>query len=116
MRNELVGYQGRATNDEISPRYFSCPNTSKTRMLYNFDVASRQAHVVVVEGARSVWRIGASAVCTFGKTLSLYQQGDAGDDVGRQTGQCLCWTTTPSPSWIKARKSCGLAASTFDRF
>jgi hypothetical protein len=74
FNNELVGWQGRATNPTSVPKYFNCPGTSKSRMLYNFDNASMQPYVVVVEGVPSVWRIGREAVCLFGKTMSLYQQ------------------------------------------
>jgi len=73
MNHELVGWQGRAIKD-VAPKYFNAPGTSKTRMLYNMDTASSQPYVVVVEGVPSVWRIGAAAVCLFGKTMSLYQQ------------------------------------------
>lgn len=74
FHNGLVGWQGRVVNDAATPKYYNCPGTSKSRMLYNFDRASQQPYVVVVEGVPSVWRIGAPAVCTFGKTMSLWQQ------------------------------------------
>lgn len=84
MHNELVGWQGRATNDASVPKYFNCPGTSKSRMLYNFDAASKQPYVVVVEGVPSVWRIGPAAVCLFGKTMSLYQQTTIATTWGRK--------------------------------
>lgn len=74
INNQLVGWQGRATKETAAPKYFNCPGTSKSRMLYNFDNAAKQPYVVVVEGVPSVWRIGPAAVCLFGKTMSLYQQ------------------------------------------
>lgn len=74
FNHQLVGWQGRATNDAATPKYFNCPGTSKSRMLYNYDTARAQPYAVVVEGVPSVWRIGKPAVCTFGKTMSLFQQ------------------------------------------
>jgi hypothetical protein len=74
FNGELVGWQGRTVNDGGGPKYFNCPGTSKSRMLYNYDRAREQPYVVVVEGVPSVWRIGDPAVCIFGKTMSLWQQ------------------------------------------
>lgn len=74
FHGELVSWQGRAVGDAFGPKYFNCPGTSKSRALYNFDAAREQPYVVVVEGVPSVWRIGAPAVCIFGKTMSLWQQ------------------------------------------
>ena len=74
FNRQLVGWQGRAIGEDKVPKYFNCPGTSKSRMLYNFDNASQEKYVVVVEGVPSVWRIGTAAVCLFGKTMSLYQQ------------------------------------------
>lgn len=74
FNRQLVGWQGRAVGENRNPKYFNCPGTSKSRMLYNFDNASQEPYVVVVEGVPSVWRIGRAAVCLFGKTMSLYQQ------------------------------------------
>lgn len=74
FHGELVGWQGRAVGDASGPKYYNCPGTSKSRMLYNYDRASQAPYVVVVEGVPSVWRIGEAAVCTFGKTMSLWQQ------------------------------------------
>lgn len=74
FNGELVSWQGRAIGDAFGPKYFNCPGTSKSRILYNYDRAREQPYVVVVEGVPSVWRIGAPAVCIFGKTMSLWQQ------------------------------------------
>jgi hypothetical protein len=82
--NELVGWQGRAVTDDAAPKYFNAPGTSKSRMLYNLDTARTQPYVVVVEGVPSVWRIGAAAVCLFGKTMSLYQQTTIATTWGRK--------------------------------
>lgn len=71
---ELLGWQGRATNDHQRPKYFNAPDAKKSRLLYNYDVAAARPFVVLVEGVPSVWRIGCAAVCPFGKSLSHMQQ------------------------------------------
>jgi len=74
FHGDLVSWQGRAVGEATKLKYFNCPGTSKSRVLYNYDRASEQPYVVVVEGVPSVWRIGDPAVCIFGKTMSLWQQ------------------------------------------
>ena len=74
MYNQRVGWQARATNDQDQPKYWFRPNMPKSRMLYNFDVASKWPFVIVTEGAVKVWRIGAPSVAIFGKSLSMYQR------------------------------------------
>jgi DNA primase catalytic core, N-terminal domain len=74
FNHELVSWQGRIVTGESDLKYYNCPGTSKSRMLYNYDNARTQPFVVVVEGVPSVWRIGKNAVALFGKTMSLYQQ------------------------------------------
>lgn len=72
---ELVGWQARSAGEpKFGPKYFNSPGMQKSRVLYNFDVASQQPLVVIVEGVPSVWRIGAPAVCLFGKTMSAWQR------------------------------------------
>jgi len=72
---KLVGWQARTAGDaKYGPKYYNAPGMQKSRMLYNFDTASKQPFVVIVEGVPSVWRIGAPAVCLFGKTLSAWQR------------------------------------------
>lgn len=75
FHGKLVGWQARAVGDtNKNLKYFNCPGTSKSRMLYNYDRASREPFVIVVEGVPSVWRLGAAAICLFGKTMSLWQR------------------------------------------
>jgi hypothetical protein len=72
-RKQLIGWQGRAISDTVSPKYYNSRFMQKSRTLYNFDTASQQPYAVVVEGVPSVWRIGAAGVCLFGKTMSHWQ-------------------------------------------
>ena len=73
FNSQLVSWQGRVVGDRKQPKYFNRPDSSKTTLLYNYDAASKQAGVIVVEGVPSVWRLGKSAVCLFGNTLSTWQ-------------------------------------------
>jgi hypothetical protein len=43
---------------------------SKQQWLYNMDVAKFHTDMVICEGVTDVWKVGPSAVCTFGKHLS----------------------------------------------
>ncbi|NDD52689.1 hypothetical protein EBZ39_02210 [bacterium] len=71
----LTGWQGRAVDDSAyGPKYYNVPGMQKSRLLYNYDVASKQSCVIIVEGVPSVWRLGAPAVCLFGKTMSHWQR------------------------------------------
>jgi DNA primase len=74
FRNELVGWQCRSLTPDRGPKYLNAPNMRKSALLYNYDQAATQPFVVVEEGVTSVWRIGAPAVCLFGKTMSMFQQ------------------------------------------
>jgi len=72
--NELVGWQCRAINDTTLPKYLNAPNMRKSAVLYNYDAASKEPYVIVVEGVPAVWRLGSAAVCLFGKSMSLFQK------------------------------------------
>lgn len=75
FNGDLVGWQARYVGESAyAPKYFNEPGMKKSRILYNYDRAKDQPFVVVVEGVPSVWRIGAPAVCMFGKSMSLFQQ------------------------------------------
>jgi len=69
----LVGWQCRGIVDDAKPKYLNAPNMKKSTLLYNYDQACKQPFVVVVEGVPSVWRLGAAAVCLFGKSMSMAQ-------------------------------------------
>jgi hypothetical protein len=72
FRGELVGWQCRAIDDS-KPKYLNAPNMRKSTLLYNYDQAKDQPFVIIVEGVPSVWRLGAAAVCLFGKSMSKTQ-------------------------------------------
>lgn len=72
--DELVGWQCRGLRPEHKPKYLNAPTMHKSKLLYNYDMAKNQPFVIVVEGVPSVWRLGAAAVCLFGKSMSFAQQ------------------------------------------
>jgi hypothetical protein len=72
FNRQLVGWQGRVVGDpKTTVKYYN--GLRKSQALYNYDAASQQPCVVIVEGVPSVWRLGAAGVCIFGKTLSAWQ-------------------------------------------
>jgi hypothetical protein len=73
-RNDLVGWQCRAIKSTSAPKYLNAPNMRKSALLYNYDQAATQPYVIVVDGVPAVWRLGAAAVCLFGKSMSMFQQ------------------------------------------
>lgn len=73
FNQQLIAWQGRVpTTQKVDMKYYTAG--TKSRALYNYDLASRQDCVVIVEGAPSVWRLGAVGVSLFGKTLSFWQE------------------------------------------
>jgi hypothetical protein len=73
FNQQLVAWQGRLpTTQKVDMKYYTAG--TKSRALYNYDLACRQDCVVIVEGAPSVWRLGAIGVSLFGKTLSFWQE------------------------------------------
>lgn len=73
FNQRLVAWQGRVpTAQKVDMKYYTAG--TKSRALYNYDLACRQNCVVIVEGAPSVWRLGAIGVSLFGKTLSFWQE------------------------------------------
>lgn len=74
FNGRLVAWQGRLSRDARSGEVKYYTQGRKSRALYNYDLASKENSVVLVEGAPSVWRIGRAAVCLFGKTLSYWQE------------------------------------------
>lgn len=75
MDGQLVAWQGRLTRPsryEREPKYYT--QGRKSLALYNYAAAARQDYLIIVEGAPSVWRIGAPAVSLFGKSLSFWQE------------------------------------------
>ena len=70
-----VAWQSRKIReDQKGPKYFSSPGAHLGSILYNFDVARDQDYVILTEGVADVWRVGQTAVCLFGKSLSEGQK------------------------------------------
>lgn len=78
FNKKLVAWQGRMTREASKGEIKYYTQGSKSRALYNYDVAALQNFAVLVEGAPSVWRLGPTGVCLFGKTLSHWQANTIG--------------------------------------
>lgn len=76
MRRAFLGWQARYVGDadwRQTPKYYTMPGLSKSRVLYNFDNAFDKPFVVVTEGVTDCHAIGDFAVAIFGKSLSAAQ-------------------------------------------
>jgi DNA primase catalytic core, N-terminal domain len=73
LGGKLVGWQGRALSEDVTPKYCNMPGFRKSEALYNFDHARAQPVVVVVEGVTDAWRVGRPAVAILGKKASHAQ-------------------------------------------
>ena len=76
----VTGWQARVVDEGYSgkSKYLFPPvtetnNVGKQYWLYNKDKALFHLDMTICEGVTDVWKIGTSAVCTFGKTLSERQ-------------------------------------------
>ncbi|MBA3312625.1 MAG: hypothetical protein M3552_03555 [Planctomycetota bacterium] len=91
---KTIAWQGRKLFDRQSctrPKYYNLSGAWKSQVLYGIDDAKAFPFVVVVEGVTSVWRIGAPAVATLGKTLSAAQA----DMLGTRWSLVLVWADDP---------------------
>ena len=74
FKGEYKGWQTRSLVDKPKgAKYFTAPGMKKSKVIYNYDVAINQDHVVICEGVTDVWRVGPAGVCLFGKSASLEQ-------------------------------------------
>lgn len=74
LGGKLVAWQARAANDRDFPKYYTTPHFPKSRVLFNLDGAMSGRCVVVTEGVFDAFRVGKSAVCVFGKSVSTVQR------------------------------------------
>ena len=78
MNGQMVGWQTRPPYEADwkaarTPKYYICPGTNKSLMLYGFDIAKSSPYCIITEGVTDVWALGDNAVATFGKVLSFSQ-------------------------------------------
>lgn len=74
-KGELVGWQARKYDEsKRGPKYYTARGFTCGNYLYNFDNAVKCPYVILTEGAADVWRVGAPAVCLFGKSVSAGQE------------------------------------------
>lgn len=75
LDGEECGWQARCIGAPPVgyPKYYTAPGMHKRDVLYNYDTARNQDYIVLTEGVMDAWRVGASGVCSFGKSLSVAQ-------------------------------------------
>lgn len=74
FKGKYAGWQSRRIGDGLKgAKYITAPGMKKSRVIYNYDNAVLQDHVVICEGVTDVWRVGSAGVCLFGKTISEEQ-------------------------------------------
>ena len=70
----LVAYQGRDMTERARSKYYATPGAPIKETLYQYDSVIPGGTVIVTEGVFDVWRLGHSAVATFGTMLSPRQR------------------------------------------
>lgn len=80
MGGKLVGWQARYIGEMnwkkkgAPPKWWSCPQMKRSRILYNLDYAKKYRTGVIVEGPGDVWGVGPMGVATFGDTMTEMQR------------------------------------------
>lgn len=73
LHGRLAGWTGRyfePSRPKSIPKWYHDPNMEKSKLLYNFDNASRHHTKFLVEGPGSVWGSGTRGLAVLGKTIS----------------------------------------------
>jgi len=72
----LIGWQARISDNTTftKQKYYNCPGWQKSSSIYNLDNARKNRLGLLVEGVTDVWRVGAGAFSTYGKSLSTVQE------------------------------------------
>ena len=80
MAGKLKGWQARYIGDMdwkkkgAPPKWWSCPQMQRGRILYNLDNARNYRTGAIVEGPGDVWGVGPMGVATFGDTMTDTQR------------------------------------------
>jgi hypothetical protein len=80
MDGKLKGWQARYIGDmnwkrkDSPPKWWSCPQMQRGRVLYNLDNAKKYEVGVIVEGPGDVWGVGPMGTATFGDTMTDTQR------------------------------------------
>jgi hypothetical protein len=76
MRGWQARYVGEKDwkNPDTPPKYYTCPGTPRSQLLYNLGNASKYQTGIIVEGVTDVWSVGPMAVCTMGASMTPRQQ------------------------------------------
>jgi len=69
------GWVGRSLSDTVARKYMNPDDVHTSRLLFNIDavIASGSDKVILVEGVFDALRLPDTAVCTFGKKISIQQ-------------------------------------------
>ena len=92
---EMRGWQARFVGEldwkdpDTPPKYYTCPGTKRSHLLYNLGNAARYETGVIVEGVTDVWAFGPMAVCTLGASMTVRQQSLFVSAFERHTGVLL---------------------------
>ena len=77
---KMRGWQARFVGEqdwkstESTIKYYTCPGTPISQLLYNYSNASRYKTGVLVEGVTDVWSLGPMGVAVMGANISAVQQ------------------------------------------
>jgi hypothetical protein len=80
MDGKLKGWQARHIGEMNwkkkgnPPKWWSCPQMQRGRVLYNIDNAKRYRTGIIVEGPGDVWGLGPMGTATFGDTMTETQR------------------------------------------
>lgn len=80
LNKKMRGWQARYVGEldwkdpSTPPKYYTCPGTPRSRLLYNLGNAVNYRTGVIVEGMTDVWSFGPMGVCTLGASMSSKQQ------------------------------------------
>lgn len=73
VEGRIDGWQARLISGEAKLKYFNCPAWKKSEAVYGAASARRFEGALLQEGVTDCWRVGAPAICGYGKSLSAAQ-------------------------------------------
>lgn len=69
MNHVLVSWQARSLGNALQ-KYYNCPGTKVSNILYGWDLISDDSYCILVEGIFDAIRVGPPALALFGKSIS----------------------------------------------
>jgi hypothetical protein len=80
QNKRMRGWQARYVGEldwkdpNTPPKYYTCPGTPRSQLLYNAGNASSYCTGIITEGVTDVWSVGPMSVCTLGASMTDKQQ------------------------------------------